>query len=49
MDNSTTVIPKIVAVAYDRWSFIGDSNYKALTGKNFSVLVRWSLTRGGHI
>ena len=34
---------KVVAVAYERWSFTRGSNYKALTGKNLVFFDRWSL------
>ena len=49
---------KVIAVAYERWSFTRGFNYRALTGKNsvfwigghYRWLVgyeRWSLTRDG--
>ena len=40
---------KVVAVAYERLSFTSGSNYRLLTGKNFGVLDKWSLMRGGRL
>ena len=37
----------MVAVAYRSWSFTRGSNCRAFNGKNFSVLDRRLLTRGG--
>ena len=38
---------KVVAVAYERWSFTRGSNYRALTGKKIGILDKWSLMGGG--
>ena len=36
---------KVAAVAYERWSFTRDSNYKALTEKILVFRKLWSLKR----
>ena len=40
---------KVVAVAYERWSFTRCYNYRALNGKKFGVLDRWSLMGSGRL
>ena len=42
MENSKTFILKKVIIAYERWSFTGGSDYKALTAK-YWCLDKWSL------
>ena len=39
----------MVAVAYKRWSFTRVFNCRALTGKQFGVLDRWSFMGGGRL
>ena len=54
MENSKTIIHKVVAVDCKRSSFTTGYSYKALTGKMLVTWMsgrlycgRWSLTRGG--
>ena len=49
MENHKIVIPKVVAVAYERCLFTRGSNCRALTGPNSGVLHLGSLMGGGRL